>query len=91
MFIAVVYDISDNGRRNRLFKVLKNYITHVQKSVFEGFLSEVQFQAMKKEVLRVIHSKEDEVRYYILCNQCRRKIQTTPSSIVTTEPQTIIV
>lgn len=40
MYVILVYDISleDKGARvlNRVFKICKKYLSHVQKSVFEG-------------------------------------------------------
>ena len=43
MYVILIYDIAgeDNGGRrlNRVFKTCKKYLTHIQKSVFEGTLS----------------------------------------------------
>ncbi|MGL5084364.1 MAG: CRISPR-associated endonuclease Cas2, partial [Clostridium sp.] len=46
MYVVLVYDISgeDDGQRilNKVFKVCKKYLTHIQNSVFEGELTEGQ-------------------------------------------------
>jgi CRISPR-associated protein Cas2 len=91
MFVAIAYDIPDDRRRNRLCKTLKNFGTHVQYSVFEAFLSPTQFAQMKEAVEKVIKPSEDLVRYYHLCDACRRRIEVTPQSIVTVKPLTIII
>ena len=43
MYIILVYDISLEGngqkRWNRVFKICKQYLTHIQNSVFEGEIS----------------------------------------------------
>ena len=91
MFIAVAYDIPSDIRRNRLHKVLKGYLTHVQKSVFEGFIEPSQLKELKGKVQRVIKPKNDLVRYYYLCDACRKQIEVTPPSAIAIDPKTIVV
>ena len=38
--VLVIYDISENRRRAQMVKCLERYGVRVQKSAFEGFLSE---------------------------------------------------
>lgn len=91
MFVAIAYDISDDNRRNRLCKTLKNFGTHVQYSVFEVELSQSQMAQLKEAVKKVIKPSEDLVRYYHLCDACKRRIEVTPKSIVTVKPLTVII
>ena len=46
MYVILVYDINSDGNGqkvlNRVFKICKRYLTHIQNSVFEGELSEAQ-------------------------------------------------
>ena len=74
MFIVVAYDIPDDRRRTRLFKRLKGFGTPVQYSVF-GMPR--QRAATEKPCrpwcARQIHTKHDTVRYYSLCESCRRR------------------
>jgi len=91
MFVAIAYDISDDIRRNRLCKTLKNFATHVQYSVFEAELSQKQIAQMKEAVKKVIKPDEDLVRYYHLCDACKRRISMTPKSIVTVKLKTVII
>ena len=65
MYIILVYDINgqDNGGRvlRRMFKTCKKYLTHIQKSVFEGNLSEAQLLKLKMEVNKIIRKDIDSV------------------------------
>lgn len=74
-FIVVVYDIKDDNTRNRVCNTLKNYGTHVQLSVFECVLDASQYQRMKRSIERLIDVDEDLVRFYKLCESCRKKCE----------------
>lgn len=77
-FIVVAYDLSDDRRRTRLHKRLKSYGLGVQYSVFECLLTPAQFKTMKQMVRAHLKTKEgDRVRYYQLCESCRRRIEAT--------------
>jgi len=71
---VVAFDISDDRRRDHAVKALKNYIHRVQYSVFEGFLTMVQFNRMRAAVQGVIDLSADRVRFYRLCGACRDKV-----------------
>lgn len=73
-FIVVTYDISDDKRRTKLHKSLKNYGFAVQESVFECLLSSEKIKKMKMEVKRLIKKQDDAVRFYKLCNLCYGQI-----------------
>lgn len=88
---VVAYDISDDRRRARLFKTLKRYGTAVQESVFECHLTADQFVRMRRDVEAVINPGLDQVRYYDLCQHCAKRIQATSSSLITSDPDAIIV
>jgi CRISPR-associated protein Cas2 len=78
IFTVVAYDVSDDKRRARLHKKLKAFGLAVQYSVFECLLNRGQIKAMKKMIHANIKTKEgDRVRYYYLCESCRRRIQAT--------------
>jgi CRISPR-associated protein Cas2 len=90
MFV-VTYDISDNRRRSRLFKTLKQFGTAVQESVFECHLTTNQFIQMRQAVERVIKPQEDQVRYYDLCVYCSGRVQFTAASLQTSDPIAVVV
>ena len=75
MQIIVVYDISENKRRERLRKMLKSFGNAVQKSVFECDLSIRQLEKMEKLIRSIIQPAEDNVRYYKICRNCAGEVE----------------
>ncbi len=76
MYLIVSYDIPDDKRRNRISKVLKNYGERVQFSVFECDLTREQLLRMQHALTKIIKEQEDDsVRFYFLCDGCKRKIE----------------
>ena len=71
MHVLVSYDVRDDRRRVRLMKMLKGFLEHVQKSVFEGELSEGAFGRLRAQIPGRIDMEEDGVRLYRLCSRCR--------------------
>lgn len=65
MYIILVYDISieKNGGRvlNRVFKTCKKYLTHVQKSVFEGQLTPAKLKKLELELKGYIREDLDSI------------------------------
>lgn len=90
MFIVVSYDIPDDRRRNRLYRTLKGFGSHVQYSVFECLLDVQTLQRLQETVGKLIKPPEDHVRYYRLCEGCEQKIQAFGGK-VTQEIRTIVV
>lgn len=74
--ILIMYDISDNRTRTKLFKLLKRYGEPVQLSIFEAIISEEQFAEMRDEVARLIDGDAGQVRYYEICQICNHGILT---------------
>ncbi len=71
MKVIFVYDIElkfkeDQKRLNRIKKIGRKYLTHIQKSVFEGELTESQIYKMEMEVRKIIDLNRDSVIFYIL-------------------------
>lgn len=63
MFVIMVYDINEK----RVAKVLKRsrkYLYWVQNSVFEGEISDTNFNKLKMELARIIKENEDSVIFY---------------------------
>lgn len=72
-FVVVSYDISDDRRRNRVCKLLKDYGERVQYSVFECMLRPDDLKRLRERLKPLLVLKEDDVRFYRLCDTCRRK------------------
>ena len=65
MYIILVYDIltEDNGPKisRNVFKICKKYLTHVQKSVFEGEITPVLLRKLYLELKIYIREDKDSV------------------------------
>ncbi len=73
MLVVVSYDVKENGRRNRLSKLLKNFGVRVQYSVFECELDQARLTQLFNTSKKAINPKEDSLRIYPLCGRCAEK------------------
>ena len=64
MFVIVAYDMENNKKRTKLMKKLKNYLNHIQGSVFEGYLSPPLIDKMIKEIKPFIEKENDSLRIW---------------------------
>lgn len=67
---VISYDIVKDRARTRVMKILKGYGFHVQKSVFECLLTEVQLKKLLQLLSARIDAETDSVRIYNLCQSC---------------------
>jgi CRISPR-associated protein Cas2 len=70
MYIVVCYDVVEDRRRGRLMKRLRGWLTHVQKSVFEGEIDDPELIKLRSTVLEEINPAVDTVRIFHLCARC---------------------
>lgn len=63
MFVILAYDIN-RKRVSKALKICRKNMIHIQKSVFEGQLTETQLERLKKELERVINKDEDQIVLY---------------------------
>lgn len=63
MFIILAYDIN-HRRVGKVMKICRKYLFHVQRSVFEGHITERTLEQMKEELFRIIEPEEDAVCIY---------------------------
>lgn len=63
MYIILTYDVSSR-RDSKVMKACRRYLTHSQKSVFEGVLSDADLSHLKKELTKLIDIKEDSIHIY---------------------------
>ena len=73
--VVVSYDITDDRRRNRMARVLKDYGSRVQYSVFEAVVNEEQLEELMERVEELLDNDEDSVRYYLICASCLKKVR----------------
>lgn len=75
MFVVIAYDIVCDRRRQRMANLLAGYGERVNYSVFECDLRSRQLEDLQGRIIKLIDSKEDRVRYYELCVDCRKRIR----------------
>lgn len=67
VYVVLMYDIvMDEGGakvQRKTFKICKKYLTHVQKSVFEGTLTELNLMKLKKEL--EVHIRNDKDSFIV--------------------------
>lgn len=66
MYIICVYDIcviTKEGRRrlNKIFKLCKQYLSHIQNSVFEGEISVAGLEKFKIKLENLVNKDEDTI------------------------------
>ena len=67
MFVIVTYDVSVK-RVAKVMKICRKYLTHVQRSVFEGMITEGKLNRLKAELNQQIVCQEDEICIYKIDN-----------------------
>lgn len=87
----VSYDIPDNRRRNRLFKLMRGFGRHSQFSVFECHLDRNRLERMVDKIRMVINPAEDNVKIYPLCLECCVKVVALGAAHPPVSPRTIVV
>ena len=63
MFVILTYDVRVR-RLARARKTVRKYLRPVQRSVFEGFLSEGKLKRLREELRKCLDCGEDSVRIY---------------------------
>ena len=91
MLVIVAYDLSDDRRRTRLHDTLKQFGRHVQKSVVECWLEPREVLWLKQAIYEIVKERTDEVKFYYLCEACKRRVEATVASKMTSDPPLIIV
>jgi len=74
-YLVVAYDISDHRRRWRLARALWGMLDRVQRSVFEGEVTEDHQRRLEERIRRIVAEDLDTVRIYTLCPACRQRIR----------------
>ena len=65
MYVILVYDINQT-RVGKALKICRKYLIHIQKSVFEGNITEATLKALKEELGHLIDVQIDSVIIYHL-------------------------
>ena len=78
-FYVVAYDIGDDNRRLKTGKILESMGTRVNYSVFECFLTDLQYKKMCLQLEKVVIRNEDKVIIYPLTLDCFTRIKYIPA------------
>ena len=65
MYLIVSYDIKSD-KNIKVMKTLRKYLFHTHYSVFEGELTDKEFDNMKYEINKCINKEIDSIIYYII-------------------------
>lgn len=90
-FYLVVYDISNNKRRNRVHKLLLDYGTPVQYSVFECLITTDEREKLEELMKKRIKPQLDHVRFYRICGSCQKEISILGRFEVTEDKNVFVV
>ena len=63
MYIVLSYDINQK-RVAKVMKICRKYLIHVQKSVFEGSITEAKLEKLKNELVKIIDTEVDSICIY---------------------------
>ena len=75
MNTIITYDITENRRRNKLRKFLKELGIRSQYSVFECRLDSSEIQIIRRYCSDHLNLLEDSVRIYRVCSRCIGKAE----------------
>ncbi len=85
------FDISDDRIRYRVAKCLSGYGVRVQRSVFEiSVETATELDDIKNQLAKLIETGDD-VRFYSMCLNCRRKSHTTEGERIAIYPSVVII
>ncbi len=90
-FFVVCYDIVDDKKRTRIAKIMEGFGKRVQKSVFECFLTDREFEEMKKKVEKEMDFEIDSINYYLLCERCQKAIRKSGIAFTETDEEFYII
>ncbi len=63
MFIILCYDVKQK-RVGKVLKTCRKYLHHIQKSVFEGTITESKLKHLKYDLKEIINTDEDSICIY---------------------------
>ncbi len=91
MLIIVAYDVADNKRLAKIAKIMEDYGTRVQYSIFEIHADGAIMGEIMNRVSSVLDEKEDSVRFYPLCKNCERKTEIIGNPVYVPPEQDVMI
>ena len=84
-FLVVAYDVRDRRRLRRVAKMMEQYGSRVQRSVFECRLGKERMMCLLADIKRVINRRQDKVTLITLCQSCVHRSERFIDSGFTTD------
>lgn len=75
MNMIVAYDIADPRRLAKIAKIMGDYGSRVQKSIFELSVKGRVFEELRRRVEETIVPEEDGVKYFPVCEKCAGTVE----------------
>lgn len=91
MLYVVIYDISDDKRRRRVFNLLEGYGQRVQFSAFECVLNDRKFEELRSRLIKVVKMNEDSVRFYPISKHTLGQVIVWGEPPLTQMPSSVVV
>ena len=67
MFVILTYDVGKK-RVQKVMKICRKYLSHEQKSVFEGMITQAKLNRLKQELQRILDTEQDTINIYELAS-----------------------
>lgn len=67
MNVILIYDIVNN-KSDKIKKICRKYLNHIQYSVFEGNITYASLKELKMELNKIIEKNEDSIIIYKINN-----------------------
>ena len=75
MHYTIAYDITDDKRRNKVAKILKDFGKRVQYSVFECNIDKRAYLRLQDRLAKAMDTDEDTITFYHICAACEKQIE----------------
>jgi len=86
------FDITNDRNRTRIGKALAVYGNRVQRSVFEITLRNPnELKRLKQELSQFMDDEDDDIRFYYLCQHCRKKSHSADDERIAYFPAAVIL
>ena len=90
-FYVLAYDLANDRRRQKIARLMEATGSRVQGSVFEAYLTASELELRVKKSGKIMVLKEDSLRVYVLCADCRAKVWALGLGKVTPPPGVMVV
>ena len=91
MFIILTYDVADHRRLAKIAKIMEDYGTRVQYSVFEVHADLSVLKEIMGRASKIMNKEEDSIRIYPLCRNCQEKVEIIGNPVYTAPQDDVVV